>query len=91
MCLLNYYVFYSMYIFFVWVFYVLFQTFIAQDMFMNDKHIVNQRNREFVDSVFLDHSVIESSISAPPPHAAGNSADPTPSHAHGFPFRNHRE
>ena len=73
-------------LFFVWVFYVLFQTFIAQDMFMNDRHIVNQRNREFVDSVFLDHSVIESSISAPPPHAAGNSADPTPSHAHGFPF-----
>ena len=73
-------------LFFVWVFYVLFQTFIAQDMFMNDKHIVNQRNREFVDSVFLDHSVVESSFSAPPPHAAGNSADPTPSHAHGFPF-----
>ena len=47
-------------------------------MYMTDKHIVNHRNREFVDSVFLDHSVVESSFSAPPPHAAGNSAIPPP-------------
>ena len=35
-------------------------------MCMTDKHIVNHRNREFVESVFLDHSVVESSFSAPP-------------------------